>query len=452
MAITAVTHRTYGETNTGGSTSVATASGAFTPVANRLCRATIVTRGGSNMYNQPSVSGCSLTWSLVARRSATALATHSQWVFVGWGASPSSGEVTFTAGGADTFDAAIIQVDEVTAGGPLYVSQVVHKQFDTADPALQTIAITPIEGNCLLCGVTRQTAGSCTELSGWTELKDDNTATTTVQLATYYRLSTDTVVGGTTSSTTGGGAVIGIEVTETAPTISLVGMVSTTVPAGGSSTAITLPSGVAENDIVLVAQACDDALSVAGGDGGITTAGYNFIHGDGAFATPGRVVAWKRMGGTPDANVTIDQLAGATQAVCVQVFRNVDTTTAIDATTTTATGTSASPDPASITTVTNNARVIAIFMFDDDDCWGSPVQGYRDPCTSNTLQGSTTVGASVGICSMQKTALGAEDPGTFATTGSDQWATATVALRPVVAATGQGLLLAQQRNRLARVA
>ena len=440
MAISAVTLKGYGETNTGGSTTVATSAGAWTPTANKKTIVKVTTRSAAAMLATPALSGCSLTTKLIARRSATGAAQNALWVFEATGASPTSGELTFTAGGSDTFDAAIIHASEVSSDAATYVTQVVHSQFDTGGAAEQLVAITTQEGNCLIGGAFRVTSTTFTPNTDWSSLRHDVTTGTLVTLDTFYRLSTDTDGGGTFGSTTGGGAVILLEISETAPAIPLVGQVVDTIAAGAGTEDITLPSGLAENDIVVVLLASDDALDNAGGDGGITTSGYTVIQSSGAGVAPGYILAYKRMTATPDTTITVDQLAGTVIAACVQVWRTVDATTAEDAASPTpATGTSASPDSPSITTVTNNARVIAVLLMDDDDAWASPPQGYRDPISMNTGQASTTVGATVAMASFMQPSAGATDPGAFATSGNDAWVANTFALRPVAAAaTGGG--------------
>lgn len=438
MAVTSVTQKGSGSVQTGGSTSVST--GSHTPTANRLVVA-VVTTLGTAMKESGTVSGNNLTWDATPRAELCSLQSpgHVVRVFTGTGASPSAGATTFTRGGADTFDSAIIHVFEVGAdtNSLLRLIQFVSVINDTLDPAAQSVSITPRVGQCLVAACARQNGNSSnTPRTSWTELADTATSSTNQCLETQYFLGTDTAVSVTFGSTTGAGLVLGMEFAEDDDPITLVGQTSAAVTAGAGTQSINLPSGLQQNDVVFVAQASDDALSVSGGDGGITTAGYNFIHGDGAAATPGRAVAWKRMGASPDTTVVIDQLAGTTQSVCIQVFRGIDSTTAIDQTTVSATGTGFTPNPGSITTVTNNAKVLAIGLLDDDDSRLGPSNGYRDHITRNSGAASSTVGSTVGMCSQRKTTAGAEDPAILQSPLSDDWAAVTVALRPAASSTG----------------
>lgn len=128
------------------------------------------------------------------------------------------------------------------------------------------------------------------------------------------------VGGKTASGTTGAGA--------TTPNITLTNLT------GG------LAAAPVADDLVVV------ALSVAGSsdlDLVMTTSGYTEDQDLYANSTSDTNLAvyYKKMGASPDASfdLSIPSNSGGSYAVCVQVFRSVDTTTPLDVTTTTATGT-----------------------------------------------------------------------------------------------------------------
>lgn len=207
--------------------------------------------------------------------------------------------------------------------------------------------------------------------------------------------------------------------------------VSLTGLTGGSDSA---PS---ENDIVVVGTGF--VKSPGDGDPGVTTSGYTEIAE--LFATDSQdanlSVNWKRMGSTPDTSVTVKGSgnAGEGAATVVHVWRGVNTTTAIDATTTTATlGNSSQPDGPAITPTTAGAVVINVSLVvgsQTSTVQISTLTGYDNVRSTNTDPG---VAVGVGIASKAWSGSGAEDPGTWGgntATGVACWCSATLALRPV---------------------
>lgn len=195
-----------------------------------------------------------------------------------------------------------------------------------------------------------------------------------------------------------------------------------------------LPSGLAQGDVVIVAIACDNAInSLAGGIQ--TSMGYTYIH-EPTVNNPGYQLAYKVMGATPDTTVTMEQEVGRRQAYVIQAWRGVDVTEGpLDvATPSVATGTTGDPDSPSITPVTSGALVFTVGFQDDDDSTVTTVpSGYSNSASSNTGQSSTTVGATVVIASKSWTS-GAENPAAWALSGSDEWVGSTIALRPLITA------------------
>jgi hypothetical protein len=223
--------------------------------------------------------------------------------------------------------------------------------------------------------------------------------------------------------------------------ISLVGTASGTAASGGDVT-ITLPTCLQ-----------DDLVCVFGGHGrtsnnaGVSTSGYTE---NTDLATSARTVfSYKKMESSPDTSVTCIGSTNTDDATVyvVMVFRGVDTTTPIDATTTTASsfGAGGSPNPPSITTVTDGAAVIAVGHQSVDDSTITAPSGYGN--LVNATQ-SETLSTSVGAAWVAKATAGAENPGSFSTWDTFQaWQALTVALRPAGPGTfGDGALSATGTN------
>jgi hypothetical protein len=120
--------------------------------------------------------------------------------------------------------------------------------------------------------------------------------------------------------------------------------------ASSTGTSITLPIGMRQNDIVVVCSMSDDTTQnlptgYTNGQNGVSnTVNYRW--------------SYKQMGATPDTTVT--GLSGTSVHIAM-VFRNINTTTILDvASPAIATNTTGMPNSPSITTVTNNAIVIAM--------------------------------------------------------------------------------------------
>lgn len=148
-------------------------------------------------------------------------------------------------------------------------------------------------------------------------------------------------------------------------------------------------------------------------------------------------VSWKIMGITPDTAVTIPGTGNNAygEAYTIQVFRNVDTSSPMDATIVGTGGTGTGrPNPNSITPVTTGAWVVI--------CGGGAAgtgATYTAPAnfTTNflTSSGADTTDAMVGSGYWDGWASGAVDPAVYTggTTGAtDSWAAFTLALRPMI--------------------
>lgn len=201
--------------------------------------------------------------------------------------------------------------------------------------------------------------------------------------------------------------------------LAVVGTSSLSVGSSSSAT-LTLPASL-ENDVMVVAIGCDGSL--ANVPSGWTSVGSTTGGSGSAFTR----AIYKVMGATPDTTVGLTGLSTAASAVAMAI-RGCNTSTPMDATATTATGTSGMPDPASITTVTNAALVLAIGFLDDDNVASSVTL----PTSYGVLKAeqASTAGSTTMVASRLIQSAGAENPGAFGGTGTDDWGAITAAIRP----------------------
>jgi|SRR3989344_3110222 len=99
---------------------------------------------------------------------------------------------------------------------------------------------------------------------------------------------------------------------------------------------------------------------------------------------------------------------------------------------TTATGTSATPDPPSLTPSWGSADTLWIASFViDDPAVSLPVTGWPTSYSGNQVSCGSGDTSTAGIAiATRGLAATTEDPGSFSTTASDNWAAATIAVRP----------------------
>lgn len=162
-------------------------------------------------------------------------------------------------------------------------------------------------------------------------------------------------------------------------------------------------------------------------------------------------VSYKRMGGTPDADVTIPGTTNNAwaEAYAIQVFRGVHATTPLDVASVSAGGTATGrPDPGSITPITGGAWPVI--------CGGGAAATgatYTAPAnyTTNfvTSTGADTTDAMVGCGYRSTWSGGADNPAAYTggTTGAnDSWTAYTLVLRPAAEAgiTFNRLILTRQ--------
>lgn len=222
--------------------------------------------------------------------------------------------------------------------------------------------------------------------------------------------------------------------------ISIVASTTFRIPTGASSTNVTLPGTPLQDDIVVVSMASDNAANAAS----VTTSGYTTIF-ETLSSAPGGSAVWKRMGGTPDTIVTISQQASASREGGIYLIRGVDTTTATAHTGSapTASGTTGMPNAPSITTLVNDALVIAFGCLDDDVVSGSVTvpSGYGDLLVKDTASGGGLDATFMMAAKIVSTA-GAEDPAAFGGSGTDDWFAASFSLRPAAGGAITGALTA----------
>jgi hypothetical protein len=124
----------------------------------------------------------------------------------------------------------------------------------------------------------------------------------------------------------------------------------------------------------------------------------------------------------------------AASSFAVHVWRGVDSTTPLDATTTTATGTSSGrPDAPAITTVTSNAVVIAVGA-NAGSTFSQALSSLTVPSgMENFYQSTVSSNRGIGIASTYRPTAGAYDPPAFgggSSSSSNSFCAATLALRP----------------------
>ncbi len=207
----------------------------------------------------------------------------------------------------------------------------------------------------------------------------------------------------------------------------------------GGNVTITLPT-MAQGDVVIAFGGFNFRSTFTPG---ASSAGYTqlaLVNTSGAALW----VGYKVMGASPDATfvgVGTGNNADAT-AYGVYVLRGVSGAV-VEATTTTAgPTTSTNPDCPSITTVNENAWVLALALSIVNDASVTIPSGYSNAVASNTTDTNPTT---VGGGTLTKASPGAEDPPSFTNWSSGSWTAASVAIKPaaLVAAISQALTLAE---------
>jgi hypothetical protein len=187
-------------------------------------------------------------------------------------------------------------------------------------------------------------------------------------------------------------------------------------PTSSTTTSITLPTGLQQNDLVVI-------CSVADSNSQNLPSGYTNGQNGSSNSTNYRW-SYKFMGSTPDTTATG---LSSSSAHIAFAFRGVNTSTPLDVTTPSiTTSTSGMPNPPSIQTVTDNAVIVACGFLDDDNVASS----VTAPSTYTLILASQN-GATVMSAYKTKTPQGSDDPSAFGGSGTDSWVGATFALRPI---------------------
>ncbi len=194
--------------------------------------------------------------------------------------------------------------------------------------------------------------------------------------------------------------------------------------------------GLAENDIVVVANA--GYLLSAGTESNMepTSNTYTMLALVDPLGQTPLYVGYKRMTSSPDTSLTFTGSGETSFAMAslALAFRGVSTTTAIDVTTTT---NSSSFDPPSITPVSNNACVVAIGAAIGGNSGDASPGSITDFLPSPVITSIGTDDQTAQVCAAYRIRSGgasvAENPGNFSTWSQpnpDAQLAVTLALRP----------------------
>lgn len=226
--------------------------------------------------------------------------------------------------------------------------------------------------------------------------------------------------------------------------ITQVGATVSGTAVSGANVTLTLPAGMAENDMVLLVGGHALAHSATPADppttNGPSTGGYTAIVNshtqNGAFDSI-TLGSWRKfMGATPDTSVVGlgDTLAADGTVYHAIVLRGVDLTTPVDATAAMVRpGGTSPPDCPSITVVTVGAWVFAIGGCAVNDATVTAPTGYTGLAWSSVVDTNL---CGLGFAYKEATATGAEDPGAYADVGAlTSPGGFTIAIRPASGST-----------------
>lgn len=194
-----------------------------------------------------------------------------------------------------------------------------------------------------------------------------------------------------------------------------------------------IATAAAQNDLVLVWTV---SSSTTDQDTTTSTSGFTEVadlYGNGSTNDANSSLYYKLMTSSPDTSVTVNSGSGTNFVAGAVVYRNVNTASPFDATTTTATNTTSNPDPASITTVTNNALVVVMAAnaaTGDTSRWATTPSGGNQLGVVSHYTGGSTL-SPLAIAHLWRATAGAYNPPALSATSSNNGSTAvTVALRP----------------------
>lgn len=205
--------------------------------------------------------------------------------------------------------------------------------------------------------------------------------------------------------------------------ISLIGTPQEGNANNGNNVTLTFDTSPQEGDVViLLSGSANGEFNTVSGYTSVATAETGSAHGT-------LEIFYKVMGSSPDSGVTITGSGSnfVDTTGITFVLRGVDTAHPFDTTETYANGSGVVPDPASITTITNNAWVFATCVISGvHTTWGT-ISGYSN---QYDVDGNDTFDHTIGIATKEVTTAGAEDPGTWSGLSASDWDTITLAIRP----------------------
>lgn len=166
---------------------------------------------------------------------------------------------------------------------------------------------------------------------------------------------------------------------------SYINVIGFTANSGGLSPVMTLPAGIVQNDLVILAASGDDA------DTYTVPSGYTTIYNDSAYSTGRVVLCYKFMGSTPDTTVTGGAVTGATHFAAV--FRNVSTITPFSTDNQSFLdiifGGASQPQPMpQITTTISNSLVLSVVHYNDLDTIALAPADFNKIGQANTTSGT----------------------------------------------------------------
>jgi hypothetical protein len=229
------------------------------------------------------------------------------------------------------------------------------------------------------------------------------------------------------------GALVGnaVVTTFTSPAAAIT-VVGSFTGVGGSTSIITM-SGLAENDYAIAAgMMASNAVRI----GTMNSAGWTLLGTVSANATcDSSLYVWgKRMGAVPDTSISIGMSGsgGDARISFAQVYRGVDTTTALDVAVVTASNiNNRAANPGAVTPTTAGAKVISVMAA----AYLQPAVDMTAPALSDVLahKGAGGTYAASLLIGHQDWTSGSLDPAAATISGSisgDSWAAMTIALRP----------------------
>lgn len=200
MPVTA-THLTTGADNTAG-TSATTAS--ISPSPNKLILIGVGNNEGGGSCQQPTVSGCNLTWVAVATK-ASSDGKQRMTLLRAMGSSPTTGALTLATGNSsDTFNWSVVEFGNVRTSGANGADAVVQSATngtDSVSHASLTVTLGAFSStkNATFGVIRINNAHAVTPGSGFTELAE-NTSNHTIQ--SEWKATNDTSVDWSFGATT----------------------------------------------------------------------------------------------------------------------------------------------------------------------------------------------------------------------------------------------------------